>query len=283
MIDADRECGALAEPRARGASQLETQEMNRGGLLLVLALEVLVGDGVDALAAADLHPDAAFDTFQLREHPAPLVGVRVLDQHRRLPVAAVGHERVVGIELVADTLLLEDALDAQHLLHLVADRQLVLEEQRDVLAQGDAAVLLVLDDLRPEAGTLPGVGLEGQQGASFDHRSQSLSPSSAFWKRLAWLRSALASVSNQSAISVKPSVRACFAMPGYISVYSCVSPATAAFRFSRVRPIGRLVAGSPTVSRYSRWPCACPVSPSAVERKRAETSLWPSTSAFAAK
>ena len=27
-------------------------------------------------------------------------------------------------------------------------------------------------------------------------------------------------------------------MPGYMSVYSCVSPATAAFRFSRELPIG---------------------------------------------
>src|SRR6185503_8030474 len=76
---------------------------------------------------------------------------------------------------------------------------------------------------------------------TFPH--QSARESRAFWKRLAWLLSALASVSNQSATSVKPSSRADFAMPGYMSVYSCVSPATAAFRFSRVRPIGRLVAG----------------------------------------
>ena len=79
------------------------------------------------------------------------------------------------------------------------------------------------------------------------------------------------------------SSRACFAMPGYMSVYSWVSPATAALRFSRVRPIGRLVAGSPTASRYSRCPCAWPVSPSAVERNSADTSFWPSTSALAAK
>ena len=34
-------------------------------------------------------------------------------------------------------------------------------------------------------------------------------------------------------------------MPGYMSVYSWVSPAMAAFRLSRVRPIGSPVAGSP--------------------------------------
>ena len=48
-------------------------------------------------------------------------------------------------------------------------------------------------------------------------------------------------------------------------------------------PIGRPVAGSPHCSRYSRWPCAWPVSPSAVERNTAATSLWPSISAFCAK
>ena len=35
-------------------------------------------------------------------------------------------------------------------------------------------------------------------------------------------------------------------MPGYMSVYSWVSPATAAIRFWRLVPIGRPVAGSPT-------------------------------------
>ncbi len=43
---------------------------------------------------------------------------------------------------------------------------------------------------------------------------------SALVKRLACERSALARVSNQSAISSKPSPRAALAMPGYMSVYS---------------------------------------------------------------
>src|SRR5204863_9611137 len=107
---------------------------------------------------------------------------------------------------------------------------------------------------------------------------QSISESRAFWKRLAWLRSALASVSNQSAISPKPSSRACFAMPGYMSVYSWVSPATAAFRLSLVRPIGRLVAGSLTALWYSRCSFSCPVSPLAGERISAELSFCSSVS-----
>src|SRR5205823_9923889 len=60
---------------------------------------------------------------------------------------------------------------------------------------------------------VPGGGLEAPLACA-----QMLSR--AFWKRLACERSALASVSNQSAISPKPSSRAAFAMPGYMSVYS---------------------------------------------------------------
>src|SRR5713226_821640 len=99
------------------------------------------------------------------------------------------------------------------------------------------------------------------------------SVSSAFWKRPACDFSALARVSNQSAISSKPSSRAVRAIPGYMSVYSWVSPAIAATRLSGVLPIGLPVTGSPTSSRNSRWPCAWPVSPSAVERNTAATSL----------
>src|SRR5882757_5219349 len=98
-------------------------------------------------------------------------------------------------------------------------------------------------------------------------------PSSARWNRPACDFSALARVSNQSAISSKPSSRAVRAMPGYMSVYSWVSPAIAARRLLAVPPIGLPVAGSPVSSRYSRWPWAWPVSPSAVERNTADTSL----------
>src|SRR5690606_30832937 len=42
--------------------------------------------------------------------------------------------------------------------------------------------------------------------------------SRVFWNLLACERSALARVSNQSAISSKPSARASLAMPGYMSV-----------------------------------------------------------------
>src|ERR1051326_8423920 len=75
------------------------------------------------------------------------------------------------------------------------------------------------------------------------------SASSAFWKRQACDFPALASVSNQSAISSKPSWRAARAMPGYMSAYLWVSLAIAALRLSPVGPIGLPAAGSPTSSR----------------------------------
>ena len=68
-----------------------------------------------------------------------------------------------------------------------------------------------------------------------------------------------------------------------MSVYSCVSPVMAAFILSEVVPMGKPVAGPPHSSKYSRWAYAYPVSPSAVERNTADTSLYLSTSAFAAK
>ena len=54
-----------------------------------------------------------------------------------------------------------------------------------------------------------------EEAERFDYRE-----SRPFWKRPAWDFSALARVSNQLAISTKPSSRAEAAMPGYMSVYS---------------------------------------------------------------
>ena len=65
-----------------------------------------------------------------------------------------------------------------------------------------------------------------------------------------------------------------------MSVYSWVSPCTADARLALVSPIGKPVAGSPTSSKYSRCPCAWPVSPSAVDLNTDATSLYPSMSAF---
>ena len=57
-----------------------------------------------------------------------------------------GTSGVVGVDLVLDAGLLEHLLDAQHLLDLVADRQLVLELHAEVLAEVHGAQLPVRDD-----------------------------------------------------------------------------------------------------------------------------------------
>src|SRR4051794_34321968 len=76
--------------------------------------------------------------------------------------------------------------------------------------------------------------------------------SSPWPKRPAWLFSARASVSSHSAISSKPSSRAVRAKPGYISVYSYVSPAIADCKLSDVPPTATPVTGSPTSARKSK-------------------------------
>ena len=69
-------------------------------------------------------------------------------------------------------------------------------------------------------GTTPGKSPRGRDQV-FPERRLQLSRVSRPWvKRPAWLFSARASVSSHSAISSKPSSRAVFENPGYISVYS---------------------------------------------------------------
>jgi len=83
-----------------------------------------------------------------------------------------------------------------------------------------------------------------------------------------------------AAISPKPSSRA--ASPCRDTCRCIVGFARhRRLRLSRVRPIGRLVAGSPTASRYCEVPVACPVSPSAVERRQRRDVVLASTSALA--
>src|SRR4249920_1984843 len=168
MVDADRELATALERLRHRLRKLEAQEVHRGGLLLVLALEVLVGHGVDALATLDAEPDPVLDALQPREQPLALRRVRVLDHHRRLEIAPVGNERIIGLELAADAVLLEDPFDSQHLLNLIADGQLVLECEGDVTAELDLAVLLVRDHARAEIVALPRVRLERQQAPALD-------------------------------------------------------------------------------------------------------------------
>jgi hypothetical protein len=140
-------------------------------LRLRLARQVLVGDRVDGRQAFDLHPDPTLDADEARERHCPFDGILVLDQHRRLEVGAVGDERVVRVELLLDAVLLERLLDPQHLLDLVANRELILEDERHVVPEMHRAGLLVGEDAGAELGACLRVGLERKQAVARDrHR-----------------------------------------------------------------------------------------------------------------
>jgi hypothetical protein len=79
-----------------------------------------------------------------------------------------GHQRRVGLDLLHDALLLEDLLDAQHLLDLVTDGHLALELQRDVFAQADRAQLAVRDDLGLVGLAVLAVGLQAHEALGGD-------------------------------------------------------------------------------------------------------------------
>src|SRR6478752_3069469 len=68
------------ERRARRGRQLEAHEVHGRRLVVVLALEVLVGDGAHVGKAFDADIHGILDAAQPRERVAPLVDVLVLDQ-----------------------------------------------------------------------------------------------------------------------------------------------------------------------------------------------------------
>ena len=135
VVAAELDLRTGAHGLAHVLREFEANEVHRRGLLVGLALEVFVGDRIDTRVAFDLDEHAVLDADQPRQLALALVHIGVLDHHRRLPVAAVGHERCIDVELCLDALFLEDLLDAQHLLDLIAHRRLVLELHADVLAE----------------------------------------------------------------------------------------------------------------------------------------------------
>ena len=163
MIDTGIERAATLERGDHGLAELEAQEVHGRGLGVVLALHVLVGDGVEPLASGHLHPATILDAAQQPELHAPFFRIRKLDQQGHLPVASVGDQRVVGGQLLGDSLGFEDALGAQHLLDLVLHREPVLEQPHGVGTHRDLAVLLVRHDARAKLVALARVAFQGQQ------------------------------------------------------------------------------------------------------------------------
>src|SRR5262249_9514244 len=198
--------------------------------LVVLAASVRALDLAQLALEAEVH-----DAVGLRPAQAPHVArVLLVDQ------AEEGRERVAVLE--AET---TPVTDLEGALHLLGERGRipVLGFRRVV---GEAVGRPIGD------GGFAGHDEYGGRGA----RRTAAPPIAAYFtdsrnfeNRPACDFSALARVSNQSAISPNPSWRAVLAIPGYMSVYSWVSPATAEARFLTVSPIGLSVAGSATFFR----------------------------------
>src|SRR5215468_6948505 len=72
VIHANGEQGSGAQARDHLCRELETQEVNGGSLLLVLALEVLISDREHSLVAGRLYPAAILDALELGERARPL-------------------------------------------------------------------------------------------------------------------------------------------------------------------------------------------------------------------
>src|SRR5262249_51980849 len=121
MIDDEpRRTRAIREglPRLRGERE---PEVLHGGHLLLRAEALLEARG-DAQVARD-EGDVAVDALEAVHAAAHLVLRQAdelgdLDEERRRELVAQREERVVGVELALDPLLLDDALRAHHLLHL---------------------------------------------------------------------------------------------------------------------------------------------------------------------
>src|SRR5262245_41788840 len=223
-----------------------------------------IEEGLADAGAVEGEVQVLLEADQLVQGAVARSGFGELEHQRGGELARRRQEIAVRLDLAGDVFLVGDALRAQHFLDLIGHGSAILECQRGVGTDLDATKRARRDGARSDVAApalviaeLENLGAIDEVRAAVIRDHAPLTPSypsesSPFWKRPACDFSARASVSNQSAISAKPSSRAVRAMPGYMLVYSCVSPAIAALRLAEVAPIGRPVAGSPLTSRNSR-------------------------------
>jgi hypothetical protein len=100
VVAAQLDTRARLDSGAHDRRQLEPHKMHGRGLFVVLAVQVFVGNGVHAGWPFHLDEHAVFHADQARQLALALVHVGVFDQHGGLPVAAVGHQRRIGVDLL---------------------------------------------------------------------------------------------------------------------------------------------------------------------------------------
>jgi hypothetical protein len=122
----------------------------------------------DARLARQLHIDPVRGVVELRQLALPLSRIGQLDQQRRLPVRAVGHQVGVGVDLVLHASSAGGAFGMQHFLDLVADGQFVFELQAHARAQRQAALAPVPHEALLVLAPVQAVGLQREQVGDAD-------------------------------------------------------------------------------------------------------------------
>ena len=168
VVAAQLDGGAGFHGGAHRGGEFKPHKVHGRSLFVVLAVQVFVGNGVDAGVAFHFHKHAVFDADQAGQLALAFVDVGVLDHHRGLPVGAIGHQRGIGPDFLLDALFFKDLFNAQHLLDLVAHRQLALEVQRDVVAQVHGAQLAVGHDIGLVLFAVLAVGLQRHEAVAGD-------------------------------------------------------------------------------------------------------------------
>ena len=162
----DRRTGL--DRRTHDRCQLKAHKVHSRGFFVVFPVQVFVGDGIDAGLPFHLDKHVVLHTDQSGQLTLALIDVGVFDHHGGFPVAAIRHQRGIGLNFLQDAFFFENLFDAQHLLNLVADGDLALELQVDVLAQRHAAQLAVGNDGGLVGLAVLGVGLQRHQAVEGD-------------------------------------------------------------------------------------------------------------------
>ena len=168
MIEADEDARSRCLERGdlfRGEAKAD--ELHRGGL----ALRAGVFTGRVRLAA-DAEPGgfderAVFDAAELHQSPGAALRVIDFEHHRRVELAALRDQRVVGRQFV-DDLFVAAFLDIEHLVDLAPHRREILEIECRERPDLEAAALFQLGDLAPALAADPGVFVERQDVGAAD-------------------------------------------------------------------------------------------------------------------
>ena len=123
--------------------QLIPHKVHSRRFIVFTSIKVLISNWPDLLAFANLRPDLVLNAQKLRQPLLTLCDIGVLDEHGALPVVAIRDQRVISIKLFLNACGLKNFFDAQHLLNLILNCQLVFKDKQNVIANPNPPILLV--------------------------------------------------------------------------------------------------------------------------------------------